>query len=102
MESRTEISASTAKTFTAYAPPLLWGVWTNILSHGGVVSKKITYAPIGDTVVMGKVRYYKKKDKQVEEEFKDETTITTADVWANIEVCFKGVVTGSTVEGTIE
>lgn len=91
-----------SKTFTAYAAPMLWGPWVTIQSHGGPIAFKITYTPIGDTLVMGKVRYYKEKEKLVEEEFKDEITIRTADVWANVEVCFKGLPLGSTVEGEIE
>ena len=91
-----------SKTFTAYAPPIVWGLWTTIQSHGGPIAFKITYSPIGDTMVMGKVRYYKEVGKLTEEEFKDEVTIKTANVWANIDVCFKGVPLGSTVEGEIE
>lgn len=91
-----------SKTFTAYAAPMAWGPWMAIQSHGGVITFKITYSAIGDTLVMGKVRYYKEKEKLREEEFKDEVTIKTADVWANIDVCFKGVPLGSTVEGEIE
>ena len=80
---------------------MAWGAWNTIESHGGSISRTITYEPVGDTLVLGKVRYFKFKDKSVEEEFKDNTSISTADVWANIEVCFKGVVTGSTVQGEI-
>lgn len=91
-----------AKTFTAYAAPMAWGPWMTIESHGGAIAFKITYSPIGDTMVMGKVRYHKEKDKLTEEEFKDETLIKTGNVWASIDVCFKGFPLGSTVEGKIE
>lgn len=90
-----------SKRFTAYAAPMMWGPWTTIQNHGGSVTFKIEYSAIGDTVVMGKVRYYKEKDKLVEEEFKDEVVIRTANVWANIDTCFKGLPLGSTVEGEI-
>jgi hypothetical protein len=90
------------KTFTAYAAPMSWGSWATIQSHGGIITFKITYYVVGDTMVMGKVRYYREKEKLVEEEFMDKVTIQTADVWANIDVCFKGVPLGSTIEGTIE
>jgi len=89
------------KTFTAYAAPMMWGPWTTIQSHGGSIAFAISYSAIGDTLVMGKVKYFKAKDTQVEEEFRDETTIRTGDVWANVEVCFKGVPLGSTVNGEI-
>lgn len=91
-----------SKTFTAYAPPSTWGPWMTIESHGGPVAFKITYSVIGDTLVMAMVRYFDSADHQAEIEFKDEITFQTADVWANIEVRFKGIVTGSTVEGEIE
>ncbi len=90
-----------SKAFTAWAAPMMWGPWTTIQSHGGVINFKITYSAIGDTMVMGKVKYYKEQGHTSEEEFKDSTSIKTAVVWANIEVCFKGIPTGSTVEGEI-
>ncbi|MFC2974554.1 hypothetical protein ACFOJE_20370 [Azotobacter bryophylli] len=91
-----------SKTFTAYAAPMSWGPWTTIQSHGGSIAFKISYTSIGDTLVTGKVKYYKDNENMTEEEFKDEITIRTADVWANIGVCFKGIPLGSTVEGVIE
>lgn len=91
-----------SKQFTAYAPPMMWGAWTTIQSHGGSITFNIKYSVIGDTSVFGKVKYYKTPDLLTEQEFKDEVSITTANVWGNIEVCFKGVVLGSTVEGSIE
>ena len=90
-----------SKRFIAYAAPMSWGPWATIQSYGGAIAFKITYIAIGDTMVMGKVRYYRGKDKHVEEEFKDEVVIRTA-VWANVEVCFRGLPIGSTVEGEIE
>ena len=90
-----------SKKFTAYAPPMMWGAWNNIQAHGGSINFKITYSPIGDALVMGKVRYFKSDGNQIEQEFKDEISIKTANVWATIEVCFKGLTTGSTVEGEI-
>ena len=90
-----------SRKFTAYAPPLIWGVWHHIQGHGGSINFKITYSPIGDALIMGKVRYFKMDNKQVEQEFKDEISIQTANAWASIEVSFKGLTTGSTVEGEI-
>lgn len=93
------------KQFSALALPLAWGPWTEIQSHLGSLTFTITYAPLGDTLVMGRVRYFKKGNPdpgQVVEEFKDETSITTSNSVANIEVSFKGIILGSAVNGTIE
>lgn len=89
------------KSFVGYAAPMAWGPWVTIESHGGSISFDINYRAVGDTLVLGKVRYFNKDNKKVEEQFRDEVIITTGNSWANVEVCFKGNPLGSTVEGTI-
>ena len=89
------------KQFDAYAPPIIWGPYLNIQSHGGSVSFTISYKPVGNTLVKGKVRYWKETDKKIELEFLDRITIKTANVWGNIDVCFKGIPLGSAVQGSI-
>jgi hypothetical protein len=69
-----------SKQFTAYAPPMAWGVWHTIESHGGSIARTITYEPIGDTVVKGKVKYFKFEGEVVEEEFKDKVSIKTGQI----------------------
>jgi hypothetical protein len=87
--------------FNAYAPPMVWGAWVRIDSHIGPSTYNISYEALGDTLVMGRVRYFKGSDggTQVIEEFRDSTTITTSNSAANVEVSFKGVPTGSPVQG---
>jgi hypothetical protein len=87
-----------AKQFNLYAPPVIWGPWMPIQSHGGSMHFNISYEAVGNTLVLGKVRYFKDKDKKTELQFSREVRIKTADVWASIEVCFKGIPLGSAVK----
>jgi hypothetical protein len=89
--------------FNAYAPPDLWGAWVTIGSHLGSVTFDISYEALGETLVVGRVRYWKGigPGGQVIEEFRDSTTITTSNSGANVEVSFKGIPTGSPVQGMI-
>jgi hypothetical protein len=96
-------AALPARNFTAYAPPMIWGPDTTVASHIGTVTFTITYEAVGDTLVMGRVTYYKGPDagQLVTEEFRDETTITTSNSVANVVCNFKGIPTGSAVNGTV-
>lgn len=89
--------------YQAYAPPMIWGPWVTVASHLGSVTYKITSEPVGDTVLECKIRYFKGPGggTQVEERWVKDVTITTSDSVANVEVSFKGVPTGSKVEGTV-
>ena len=93
----------TARTFSGYAPPLFWGPSVHVASHIGSVTYAIDYEAIGDTLVLGRVTYFKGSGggQKVTEEFRDSTTITTSNSVATVELEFKGIVTGSTVNGTI-
>jgi hypothetical protein len=92
-----------SRTFTAFAAPLTWGPDVTVASNIGVVTYTISYGAVGSTLVLGRVTYFKGTGggRQVTEEFRDETTITTANAVANVVCAFKGVVTGSAVNGTI-
>lgn len=92
------------KRFSALAKPIFWSEWQTIEEQTGARSFKITYSGIGnaETLVYGKVKYYKQKDKLVEEEFVDQVMISAADVYASIDVCFKGIPFGTAVEGEIQ
>ena len=87
--------------FQAYAPPLIWGPWATIESHTGIRTFKLSYEAIGDTTVTGKVRYCKTIGGFVEQTFAGEIIFTTANAYASVEVCFKGVPLGSAVQGEI-
>lgn len=91
------------RAFNGYAPPNFWGAWQTIASHIGSVSYSISYTAIGDTLVMGQVRYYNAANggQQVIEEFRDSTSITTSNSVANVEVRFRGTPLGSAVRGII-
>lgn len=84
----------------AYAPPIAWGPWTIVGSHLGVVTFDIDYTALGDTLVMGEIRYFKGANSgvRVVEGFRDSVTITTSNSVANVEARFKGVPTGSAVD----
>ena len=92
-----------SRDFTGDAPPMIWGPDVTVASHIGSVTFTITYEAVGDTLVLGRVTYYKGAGagSKVIEEFRDETTITTSDSVANVLCDFKGVPTGSAVTGTV-
>lgn len=91
------------KAFAAYAAPLQYGPKVDVASHLGTVSLKISYSAVSAAIVLGRIHYFKPgQDEKVTESLSSGTTITTADVAANVEVDFQGVVTGSAVSGTIE
>lgn len=100
---RSDAIAAAPRTFAAYAAPMIWGPDTNVGSHIGSITFTITYEAVGDTLVMGRVTYYKGAGagQLVTEEFRDETTITTSNSVANVICSFKGIPTGSAVNGTI-
>jgi len=89
--------------FNHYAPPMVFGPYKVITKHMGVNKFNISYTGLSEaSKVFGKVKYFKTAIQQVEEEFTDETTIHVGDCIASIELCFKGVPLGSSVEGTID
>lgn len=92
-----------ARNFVAYAAPMTWGPDVTVASHLGSVTYKITYEAVGETLVIGRVIYYKGPGggEKVTEEFRNETTITTSNSAANVVCDFKGVPTGSAVNGTV-
>lgn len=97
-----ELTPAAARNFIGYAGPLLWGPSVTVATHIGSVTYTIEYNAVGDTVVMGRVTYWKGSGagRKVTEEFRDSTTITTSNSVATVECEFKGVPLGSTVEGT--
>lgn len=93
-----------ATAFVGYAGPMMWGADVVVASHIGSVKYTISYEVVGDTLVLGRVTYFKGAAGgiQVTEEFKDETSITTAKSVANVICSFKGIPIGSAVSGTVE
>ena len=85
---------------TGYAGPSIWGPELTVLSHLGVTTVKVSYSAIGDTMVLGRIKYHAGPNGGVlkEEEFNGETEVTTANAVANVICQFKGVPLGSTVE----
>ena len=91
------------RSFLAYAAPNFWGPKVTVASHIGSVTYTIAYEAVGDTLVLGQVTYWKGPGggRQVTEQFRDETTITTSNSVANVECEFKGIPFGSAVNGTV-
>ena len=89
--------------FSAYAPPVIYGAWQEVAAHIGSVTYTITVAPVGDTLLMGEVMYFKGTGAgtQTVESIVQTATITTSDSVATVKVIFKGVPTGTAVDGTI-
>lgn len=79
-----------------YAPPLVFGPWEVVGSHIGEVNYSITVEPIGDTLITGEVKYFKRDGgAQVTEAFSKQTSVSTSNSVANVEVRLKGTPTGS-------
>jgi hypothetical protein len=97
--------------FQIWAPPLVWGPWVPVFSHGGPFQVTIEYEPQGDTTVFGEVRWQACKvseDKcgtggceQKEVPFFGIWGGKTCDAWANVWVRFRGVPFGSVVDGSV-
>ncbi len=90
------------RVYNAYAPPNFWGDWVTIASQTGMASFTITASPVGDTLLRGRVKYYKTARDQSTDEFLDSITIHCGDSINNIEVSFMGIPMGTAVEGTVE
>jgi hypothetical protein len=103
VEKKASNTLARARAFVAYAAPNTWGPDVNVASHIGVVTFTIAYEAVGDTLVLGRVTYFKGPNggSKVTEEFRDETTITTSNSVANITCDFKGIPFGSAVNGTV-
>jgi hypothetical protein len=87
--------------FTSYAPPLVYGAWTEAI--GGLARRsriRIKVNPVGETTIFGEVRYFDSTNSKVTQEFQGTALIETSDGLQNVEVRFKGVPTGSAVEGS--
>lgn len=88
---------------SAYAPPLTYGAKVVVASHLGSVSYTISYEPVGDAIVLGRVHHFSSSNgEKSTEALPSGATITTADVVANVEVDFKGAATGSSVRVMID
>lgn len=97
-----ESQAFQARAFVGYAAPNVWGPSVTVATHLGVVTYTIEYEAVGDTLVLGQVTYWKGPGagRKVTEQFRDSTTITTANAVATVDCEFKGIPLGSTVNGT--
>jgi hypothetical protein len=84
-------------TFNIWAPPMAFGPWTVVASHGGPVGYTIDMRVLGSTVVIGEVKYYGARGERVEQ-FRGQTHIRTGNAWGNVRVRFRGVPLGSSVE----
>lgn len=86
-----------------YAPPSIFGPWVVVASHTTALSFGFNFGPTGDTSIDGEVRYYSSNspNQKVVNSIFNGTIIRTANVIANVEVRFRGVLTGSAVTGTV-
>jgi hypothetical protein len=82
--------------FQVYGGPDVFGPWEIVASHIGRAGYTIQVTPIGDTVVVGVVRYFGEGDSRPRtESFSEQVSIQTGDSVANVDVRLKGVPTGS-------
>lgn len=85
------------------APPLIFSPWVNVGSHGGSVTYTISFSPLGDTLIQAEVKYFKYENlPKIEEAINSGSSIVTANVFANVEMRFKGFLLGSAVDVNIE
>ena len=78
-----------------WAGPMVFGNWVAVANHLGSADFTITVEPIGDTVVVGQVRYFDRQNQHVTEDFNGEVSISTGNSVATVEVRLKGGVSGS-------
>ena len=88
------------KGFTAYAPPSIWSAWTVIYNSSGEGSVEIKAEAIGDTHFIGQIEYYGPGGKKVVN-FNSSRRITFGNSFANVRVRFKGLPTGTTINGSV-
>ena len=79
-----------------YAPPSFWGNWEVVSAHCGAARYRIEVEAIGDTHVVGQVKYYSdvRRDWVIEDFFKS-TTIITGNAYSTVSVRLKGAGLGS-------
>ena len=89
------IPAAADQRHQIYAPPMIYGPWRQIAAHGGPVAFDISVTPVGDTQIVGEVRYTNRTGEKTVDRFIGDVSIRTGNVWDKIEVRLKGVPTGS-------
>jgi hypothetical protein len=79
-----------------YAPPNVFGEWTEIAAHiGGPMKFKVRVEPIGETIVTGEIEYFDKDNKKVSRSFFKEATVEVGNSYASVRVRLKGTPFGS-------
>lgn len=93
-------NAQRVKSYSVYAPPLVYGNWTKVGSHIGRVAFAIDVTPIGGTRVFGQVKYYVNGRIRTED-FTGSIVIQTGNDIASIRIRLKGVPLGSACRVTV-
>jgi hypothetical protein len=94
-------SANAADTYNAYAGPNYWGLDVYLRASIGPNSYKISYTALGNTKVLGRVRYHGPDGRLISTEFNGEITIRTGKFYSQPIVDFKGLPFGSAVRVTV-
>lgn len=87
--------------FAAIAPPSVWGPYVPVDGHIGIAYFKLTYTWIGDTQVNGKVKYWGRDNRWVEDVYFQSYSFRTGHATASIYVTYIGLPTGAGVEGQV-
>lgn len=85
-----------------YAPPLKYGLWREVIGHIGRASFKISVKPIGNTDILGQVRFFDEENKRIIEDFGKSVRIRTGNSVAAVEVRLKGNPLGSSCYVDVE
>jgi multidrug efflux pump subunit AcrA (membrane-fusion protein) len=86
-----------AATYHAYAPPGVYGAWTQVATHLGAMHFSIDVAPVGSTVVQSEVVYVDRSGRITTRPFHGHIDIDTCNCVATVQVRCKGIPTGSAV-----
>jgi hypothetical protein len=88
--------------FTAYAYPLIWGLWTDIQWQlNGPVTYRLHAEPLDDTMLQGQVRFVGASGDWETQRFGQDAMFTTNNSVQVISVRFRGIPAGRAVEGEI-
>ncbi|MCC5468521.1 hypothetical protein [Pelosinus baikalensis] len=103
LEKKQEVPHFTSLTYRVFelqALPGIYGVWLEIATHLNSSDYTITAEPLGDTEILGQVKYFNTNNAEIVKDFHREISITTGGM-GTVSVRFKGFPFGSVVRGTI-
>ena len=93
--------AAMARDFTYNAPPAVFGPWQTVNAYNVATTVTITFAPLGDAMVVGEVDFFGPDGNEVVLPLFSGVPFRTGPGLAPVKVHFRGIPFGSGVNGTI-